>query len=43
VFAVRDLLLHRCVVYGDPDCAGNDTGRYRWLGADGRDPSQGMP
>jgi hypothetical protein len=39
VFEVRDSKIQRCFIYLDPDYAGLDTGRYPWLGADGRDPS----
>ena len=42
VFEVRDFLIQRCFVYLDPDYAGLDTGRYPWLSANGRDPSQPM-
>jgi SnoaL-like domain len=39
VFEVRDFLIQRCFIYLDPDYAGQDTDRYPWLGADGRDPA----
>jgi hypothetical protein len=42
VFEVRDFLIQRCFIYLDPDYAGLDTGRYPWLGAEGRDPSKPM-
>lgn len=34
VFEIRDFLIHRCFVYLDPDYAGQDAGRYPWLGSD---------
>jgi hypothetical protein len=42
VFEVRDFLIQRCFIYLDPDYGGRDTGRYAWLSANGRDPSQPM-
>lgn len=42
VFEVRGFLIQRCFIYLDPDYAGQDTDRYPWLAADGRDPSQPM-
>jgi hypothetical protein len=42
VFEVRDFLIQRCFIYLDPDYAGRDTQRYRWLSANGRDPSTPM-
>jgi hypothetical protein len=40
VFEVRDFLIQRVFIYLDPDYAGQDTDRYPWLSADGRDASQ---
>jgi hypothetical protein len=34
VFEIRDFKIQRCHVYLDPDYAGDDTGRYPWLGTD---------
>ncbi len=31
VFEVRDWKIQRCFIYLDPDYAGQDTARYRWL------------
>jgi hypothetical protein len=31
VFEIRDWKIQRCFIYLDPDYAGKDTARYRWL------------
>lgn len=43
VFEIRNFLIGRCFIYLDPDYAGRDTARYRWIKADEQRRSSRSP